>query len=186
MTGPTAAGARAATDDGPAGPPAASRPGTEWAVALLAALVVLGPAALPGALLRYDLVAVPGPVLGADALGLGDRFARAVPWDAVVAVLARALPDAWVVQPLAVLALTSAGAGTARLARAAGPGRWVALLVAVWNPYVAEQLGIGHVPHLLAYGALPWVVVTTRAALRASSAAMVPSALVWNQNMGSS
>lgn len=173
MTGPTAAGATAATDAGPAGLPAAPRPGSEWAVAVVAALVVLGPAALPGALLRYDLVAVPGPVLGTDALGLGDRFARAVPWDAVVAVLARVLPDAWVVQPLAVLALAAAGAGAARLARAAGPGRWVALLVAVWNPFVAEQLGIGHVPHLLAYGALPWVVVTTRAAVRAPSTARV-------------
>ncbi|WP_088287640.1 hypothetical protein [Kineosporia sp. A_224] len=121
--------------------------------------VVLGPALRPGYLLRYDLVSVPGPVLGDDALGLGDRLPRAVPWDAVVAVIARLLPDAVVTQVLALLALTAAGAGAARLARAAGPGRWVALLVAVWNPFVLEQLAIGHVPHLLGYAAVPWVAV---------------------------
>lgn len=131
----------------------------EVVAAAVVGAVVLGPALRPGYLLRYDLVSVPGPVLGDDALGVGDRLPRAVPWDAVVAVLARVLPDALVTQVLTLLALTAAGAGTARLARAAGPGRWIALLVAVWNPFVLEQLAIGHVPHLLGYAAVPWVAV---------------------------
>lgn len=123
------------------------------------AAVVLGPALRPGYLLHQDLVAVPRPALDDDALGLGDRLPRAVPWDGLVAVTTRVIPDDVTVQVLALLALAAAGAGAARLARRAGPGRWIALLVAIWNPFVAEQLGIGHVPHLLGYGAIAWVAV---------------------------
>jgi hypothetical protein len=126
---------------------------------VLVSIVVLGPALRPGYLLHEDLVAVPRPVLNSDAIGLGDRLPRAVPWDSLVAVTARVIPDDLTVQVLALIALAAAGAGAARLARPAGPGRWIALLVAIWNPFVAEQLGIGHVPHLLGYGALPWVAV---------------------------
>jgi hypothetical protein len=137
----------------------------EWAVATGIGAVVLGPALRPGYLLRYDLVSVPRPVLGDDALGLGDRLPRAVPWDAVVAVAARLLPDGVVVQVAGLLALAMAGAGAARLARPAGIGRWAALLVAIWNPFVLEQLAIGHIPHLLGYGAVPWVALGIRGML---------------------
>jgi hypothetical protein len=137
----------------------------EWAVATGIGAVVLGPALRPGYLLHYDLVSVPRPVLGDDALGLGDRLPRAVPWDAVVAVAARMLPDDVVVQVAGLLALAMAGAGAARLARHAGIGRWAALLVAIWNPFVLEQLAIGHVPHLLGYGAVPWVALGMRGML---------------------
>jgi hypothetical protein len=123
------------------------------------AAVVLGPALRPGYLLHEDLVTVPRPVLDDDALGLGDRLPRAVPWDGLVAVATRVFPDDVTVQAIALLALAAAGAGAARLSRRAGPGRWIALLVAIWNPFVAEQLGIGHVPHLLGYGATAWVAI---------------------------
>jgi hypothetical protein len=126
------------------------------AFAALVALVILGPMLLPGFPLRYDLVSVPRPVLGDDALGLGDRLPRAVPLDVVTAVLAKVLPDAWLTQFLALLALILAGTGAARLAAMPLPGRLVAAFAAEWNPFVMEQLGIGHVPHLLAYAAAPW------------------------------
>ena len=42
-------------------------------------------------------------------------------------------------------------------------GRCVAAAVAVWNPFVAERLAIGHWTVLLAYAVLPWLV---RAAVR--------------------
>jgi hypothetical protein len=123
------------------------------------AAVIYGPMLAPGFPLRFDLVSVPHPVLGDDALGLGDRLPRAVPLDAFTAVVAKVLPDDWITQFLGLLALTLAGWGVARLTPAARPGRLLALLMAEWNPFVVEQLGIGHIPHLLAYGALPWIAI---------------------------
>jgi hypothetical protein len=136
------------------------------AAALAVAAVIYGPMLRPGFPLRYDLVSVPQPVLGPDALGLGDRLPRAVPLDAAVAVLARVLPDDLLTQLLGLLALTLAGWGVAVLTPAARSGRLLALLVAEWNPFVLEQLAIGHLPHLFGYGALPWVAVCGRALVR--------------------
>jgi hypothetical protein len=142
----------------------AERPGNGLlpTLGLVVAAVVYGPMLLPGFPLRYDLVSVPGPVLGEDALGLGDRLPRAVPLDAATALLARLLPDALLTQVLALLALTLAGWGVAVLTPGPLPGRLFALLVAEWNPFVLEQLAIGHIPHLFAYGALPWVAIFAR------------------------
>jgi hypothetical protein len=117
---------------------------------------------LPGYPLRFDLVSVPSPYLGDDALGLGDRLPRAIPLDGFVAVVSAVLPDWWVTQFLALLALALAGLGVGLLTPAPLPGRLVAVLVAEWNPFVIEQLAIGHVPHLFAYSALPWIAVCAR------------------------
>ncbi len=152
--GVTSAGT-AATDGGTSTPGALR----EVLVAAALAAVVLGPALGPGHLLRHDLVSVPDPVLTGDTLGLGDRLPRAVPWDAAVAVAGHVLPGGLPVALAALVALTAAGSAAALLARPAGPGRWIALLVAVWNPFVLEQLAIGHVPHLLGYGFAPWVAL---------------------------
>jgi hypothetical protein len=139
--------------------------------AAIVAAVIYGPMLRPGFALRYDLVSVPRPVLGEDALGLGDRLPRAIPLDAAVALLAKVLPDALLTQCLGLLALTLAGWGVAVLTPAPLAGRMLALLVAEWNPFVLEQLAIGHLPHLFGYGALPWVAVFGRALVRATSTA---------------
>lgn len=115
----------------------------------------------PGSPLRYDLVSVPRPVLTPDALGLGDRLPRAVPLDAASWLFGQVL-GGWVSQGLALTALLLAGSGAARLV--GGPpgwsaGRTVATVVAVCNPFVLEQLAIGHVPHLVSYGVLPWAAL---------------------------
>ena len=138
-------------------------------LAAVIAAVIYGPMLLPGYPLHYDLVSVPRPVLGEDALGLGDRLPRAIPLDAAVAVLAKVLPDDLVTQVLGLLALSLAGWGVAVLTPAPMPGRLLALLVAEWNPFVLEQLAIGHLPHLLGYGALPWVAVLGRALVRSGA-----------------
>jgi hypothetical protein len=144
--------------------PEASPPGSLIlaSAAALVAATILGPMLRPGFPLRYDLVSVPNPVLGDDAVGLGDRLPRAIPLDAAVAVLAKVLPDALLTQVLALLALTLAGWGIAVLTPAPLPGRLLALLVGEWNPFVLEQLAIGHLPHLFGYGALPWVAIFGR------------------------
>ena len=56
-----------------------------WVVALTALL--LGPALAPGYVLTYDLVVVPRLSLTPDVLGVGSALPRAVPSDAVLAVL---------------------------------------------------------------------------------------------------
>jgi hypothetical protein len=128
-------------------------------VAVLAALV-LGPALLPGYTLIGDQVFVPDQSLLPWMLGLGAGLPRAVPQDAVVAVLTGPVPG-WVWESVAlVAALVLLGTGVARLLRGAGTGaRCVGAVVAVWSPYVAERLLIGHWSLLLAVGTLPWALV---------------------------
>jgi hypothetical protein len=120
---------------------------------------MLGGALGPGYTLSYDMVWVPDLSLGRDALGLGTALPRAVPSDAVVAVLDEVV-DAVLLQKLVLLVpLVAAGAGAAELV---GPGlaaRLVAASVAVWNPFVVERLAIGHWPVLVGYGVLPWVLL---------------------------
>ena len=64
-----------------------------------------------------------------------------------------------------MLGLWLAGWGAARLVGTVVPaagvaGQFVAVTVAIWNPYVAERLLQGHWSLLVGYGALPWVATT--------------------------
>lgn len=128
-----------------------------WSLLLVALL--LGGALGPGYTLSYDMVWVPDLSLGADALGLGTALPRAVPSDAVVAVLDDVLPAGLLQKLVLLLPLVAAGTGAASFA---GPGltaRMVAVTAAVWNPFVAERLAMGHWPVLVGYGLLPWVLL---------------------------
>ncbi len=123
------------------------------------ALMVLGPTLRGGYLLAYDMVFVPRLDLRSDFLGLGSGLPRAVPSDALVAVLDNVVPGAVLQRGLLLAALVLAGAGGRRLV----PGRSVTAQLAAtswyaWNPFVAERLLLGHWTVLLAYGTLPWVV----------------------------
>ncbi|MFD6950756.1 hypothetical protein A6A08_11430 [Nocardiopsis sp. TSRI0078] len=145
-----------------------------WAVGLVAGVLALGPALGPGYVLRYDMVFVPDPSLGTVLRG-ADGFPRAIPSDAVVAVLSLVLPGD-LVQSLALSAVFAVGgAGAARLASravyrggaAGGPAAGslgavlapvAAGLAYVWNPFVAERLLLGQWAVLLGYAGLPWAV----------------------------
>lgn len=127
-----------------------------WAVAL--AVLLLGPALGPGYLLTYDMVWVPDLALRPDFLGLGSALPRAVPSDAVVAVLDEVLPGMLLQKVLLLGALVLGGLGAARLAGRSAVARLVAVSVYVWSPYVVERLGIGHWPLLLCWAVLPWLV----------------------------
>lgn len=133
-----------------------------WIVALSA--LVLGPALAPGFVLSYDMVWVPElAVTRPDFWGLGSGLPRAVPSDAVVALLGVVVPQQVLQKAILLGSLVAAGCGGARLARGLGvPAQWAAATVLVWNPFVAERLGIGHWPLLLAYAAVPWLVVAVR------------------------
>ncbi len=121
--------------------------------------LALGPGLRRGFLLSYDMVFVPQPPLTAAALGVAGGPPRAVPSDAVVAVLARALPSD-IVEKLVLLSIFMlACSGVAAMLRALPlPVRLAAGAFYSWNPYVAERLILGQWALLLGYAGLPWVI----------------------------
>lgn len=145
-----------------------TRPG----YALVLALLVVGPLLGPGYLLLRDAVSTPRSYLSDTALGLTSA-PRATPQDFVVALASHVLDGGVVVKALLVLGLWLAGWGAARLVATALPdagaaGQFVAITLAIWNPYVAERLLQGHWSLLVGYGCLPWVA-TAMLRLRAGS-----------------
>jgi hypothetical protein len=124
------------------------------------ALGILGPALSPGYVLSYDMVFVPHLDLTRDTLGLGSALPRAVPVDALTAIVSTVVRGD-ILQKLVLLAtLALAAYGASRLVRGQpGAVRAVAATVYVWNPYVAERLVLGHWALLVAYAALPWLVL---------------------------
>ncbi|TDE07406.1 hypothetical protein [Jiangella asiatica] len=136
-----------------------------WCVLLTA--VVLAPLAAPGFVLSYDMVAVPDQALLPSSVGLGSAVPRAVPLDAAVAILDSVVTGA-VLQKLALAGILLAamlGAGRA-LPDVSTGARLVTASVYGWNAYVFERLVIGHWPTLIAYAALPWLLMLGRAVRR--------------------
>ncbi|SDG63331.1 hypothetical protein SAMN05421505_10652 [Sinosporangium album] len=153
-----------------------------YAVGALLGVLALAPALAPGFTLAYDMVFVPEPVLLPSTFGMTGTLPRAVPSDAVVALLGAVLPGALVQKLILLAVFVLACAGPARLL----DGRPVAVRLAAgvfyaWNPFVAERLLLGQWALLLGYAGLPWAV---RAALAAGerfgwgwAVAFVPAAV---------
>lgn len=136
--------------------------------ALVLTLTVMAPLFSPGYLLLRDAVSTPRSYLSDSALGLSQAAPRAVPQDYAVALASALLDGGLVVKALLMISLWLAGWGAARLTAAvlpdAGiPGQWVAVTIAIWNPYVAERLLQGHWSLLVGYGCLPWVAASVLA-----------------------
>jgi hypothetical protein len=132
--------------------------------ALVLALLVIAPLLRPGYLLLRDAVSTPRSYLSDSALGL-TAAPRATPQDFAVALASHLVDGGVVVKALLVLGLWLAGWGAARLVATALPsaglsGEFVAITLAIWNPYVAERLLQGHWSLLVGYGCLPWVATT--------------------------
>ena len=129
-----------------------------WCVAL--ALGILGPAMAPGYVLSYDMVFGPRLDLTRDTLGLGSALPRAVPVDALTAILSSVVRGDILQKVVLVATLALAAYGASRLLQGQpGAVRAVAATVYVWNPYIAERLVLGHWALLVAYAALPWLAV---------------------------
>lgn len=128
------------------------------AASLVAAVAVLGPVLGPGFVLLRDMVFVPRQPLTGSLLGLSPETPRAVPSDAVVALLETVLPGQLVQKLVLLLVLVAAGTGTGLLVRLHPLGAVAAAVAAVWNPYVAERLAAGQWAVLVGYAAVPWVV----------------------------
>ncbi len=130
-----------------------------WVVLL--SMLLLGPALAPGFVLTYDMVFVPRQDLLPASIGLGGGLPRAVPQDAVVAVLTTVIDGAWLQHAVLLAIPILAGMGTARLVRSAGRGaQLVAATLAIWNPFLVERLVQGHWALLLAYAATPWAIAS--------------------------
>ncbi|MEV0543078.1 hypothetical protein [Nocardia salmonicida] len=129
----------------------------------LLTMIIVGPLAGSGYLLLRDAVSTPRSYLTDSALGLGAAAPRAVPQDALLAVLSPAIDGGILVKAILIVALWSAGYGAAVLARrfvsASTGAQLVAATLALWNPYVAERLLQGHWSLLAGYAALPWTAL---------------------------
>jgi hypothetical protein len=128
---------------------------------LVLALLVVGPLLKPGYLLLRDAVSTPRSYLSDTVLGLTSP-PRATPQDFAVALASHLVDGGIVVRTLLVAGVWLAGWGAARLVATALPcagagGQFVAITLAIWNPYVAERLLQGHWSLLVGYGCLPWV-----------------------------
>ncbi len=141
-------------------------------------VVVLLPVLRPGFVLSYDMVFVPDLAFRSDFLGLGSGLPRAVPSDAVVSVLDELVPGDLLQKLLLLAALGVAGLGARRLVPADNlTAQLAATTIYVWNPFVAERLGIGHWPLLLAYASLPWLYDAARRAR--TGARTLPATWLW-------
>jgi hypothetical protein len=141
------------------------------------ALLVVAPLLSPGYLLLRDAVSTPRSYLTDSALGLVSA-PRAAPQDFAVALASHAVDGGIVVKALLVAALWLAGWGAARLVAQLLPesgagGQFVAITLAIWNPYVGERLLQGHWSLLLGYGCLPWVASTV-ITLRSTESDILP------------
>ncbi|MDO5501544.1 MAG: hypothetical protein Q4G67_00080 [Actinomycetia bacterium] len=151
--------------------PAAAVRGTEqrWrrsvapALAIIQAVIVLGPALGPGIVIRYDMAWSPDPRWTDFVLGWDTPAPRAVPSDAA-AVLLGTVTGASAAQSIILTAILAAvGVGAARLLTILDPGigaagQSAAVTAAVWNPFVHERLLVGHWTVLLALAILPWAL----------------------------
>ncbi|MDR7087096.1 hypothetical protein J2X11_001935 [Aeromicrobium panaciterrae] len=129
-----------------------------WAAVL--ALAVCAPLFARGYVLSYDMVWVPHLDLDrAELWGLGSALPRAVPSDAVVALLGSVIPAAVVQRIVLFAALFLIATGVGRLLRDRPLAAQLAgATFAVWNPFVAERLVLGQWPLLLAAAAIPWLI----------------------------
>ena len=147
---------------------------TLWACLLSA--ILLWPQHRAGYGLGHDMVFTPQQPLNAAALGVTSGAPRAVPVDALVALLEHPLNGAIVGRLALVVPLVLAGVGVAELLASAGlAARLAATTFAIWNPFVVERLAIGQWALLWAFGALPWVI---RSAQRIRAGRAGPLALV--------
>jgi hypothetical protein len=145
---------------------------------LVLALMVVAPLLGPGYLLLRDAVSTPRSYLTDSALGLV-AAPRATPQDFAIALASHCVNGGIVVKAVLVVGLWLAGWGAAQLVAKVLPetgigGQFVAITLAIWNPYVGERLLQGHWSLLLGYGCLPWVA-TTMLTLRSTDSATWPS-----------
>jgi hypothetical protein len=131
-------------------------------ITVLATFLVLHRSLGAGLILFRDDVQVADPAWSDALLGLSPGPPRAVPFGAVQYWLGAVIGPSVAQRVVLAAPMVLAGCGVAVLLRRRGMlAAALGALVAVWNPYVVERLGLGQAPTLLAYGALPWILLAT-------------------------
>ena len=145
--------------------PAEARPvmrprAADLAFTLLVAFVVLGPILTSrGYSLRGDMVFVPEQPWKDAWLGLDGATPRFVPGDALLSLATQVVPGDVVQKGILLGALLLGGVGAARMVHGHPlVGRWAAVLLFLWNPWVEDRLSIGQWGIVVGYACLPWVV----------------------------
>lgn len=123
-----------------------------WAAACVAA--VCWPFLLPGQFLWRDMVVLDHPALSPAAFGSGDLPARAVPQDALLALVGAVGSAAVFVRALMLCSCAAAAAAAWKMSHR-GIGRAAAIALAVANPFVVERLLQGQWSLALAAWLLP-------------------------------
>lgn len=146
---------------------------------VLAVLLVLPLLTSSGHPLARDLVFVPHQPWTDARIGLGDAAARAVPLDALISALTAVVDGGLLARFLLPIAIAAAGWGVFRaLEGLATPARLTSAGLAVWNPFVVERLTLGQWALVMAYAALPWIVVASRA-YRSRTPGSLPQIVFW-------
>jgi hypothetical protein len=147
-------------------------------IAVVSALLFLGPALRPGYILTYDMVFVPRQPITAELFGLGTSTPRAVPSQLAVALGSHVIAADWLQKLVLVGGLALGGVGAARLAPVGPVGRAAAGLAYLWSPYVGQRLILGQWPMLLVFASLPWMVRAC-AGVRTGTNGAWPRLLLW-------
>ena len=150
----------------PGGGRARWRAAAPWAVGLVLAIVMLGPALAPGPLFTLDLVLPSDLPVPRGVWGLGPELPRRVPLWLPLAWLSPLIGGDTAGKLLMVASIVVAYAGMHRLAwRAMGEraseltAHGAALLYAL-SPFLLTRLGVGHLMVAVPMAVLPWALPT--------------------------
>lgn len=133
--------------------------GVVCGAAVTSALLLAGPALLPGSLLSLDLVVTPHVGFPEAILGIGGEVARRVPLGALFAGLGAVVGDPIAAKGLLVAFVAVAFAGMARLTRPAPlVTRLAAAGIYALGPFVATRIGAGHWAIVAAMAIFPWAL----------------------------
>lgn len=140
-------------------------------LAVVQALLILGPGLGRGVVITHDMAWSPAPRWTPFVVGLDTPAPRAVPSDAFAVLVGKVLGASLAQHVILLAILIGLALGVvallAELLPAAGTlARCVAALAAVWNPFVSERLAVGQWAVLLGLAVLPWAI---RLALRVVS-----------------
>ncbi|MFC7492482.1 MULTISPECIES: hypothetical protein [unclassified Knoellia] len=154
-------------------------------VAVVQALLVLGPALGPGVAIAYDMPWSPDPLWTPFVLGVDTPAPRAVPSDAVAVAIGSVVGAGLAQAAILMAVLVGLGAGCVALLVDLAPEvglapRLACVVLAVWNPYVSERLFVGQWVVLLGLAVLPWAMRSTLRVVRGtgSSYALLLSCVV--------
>jgi len=132
---------------------------------LLSGLVILRPWLWSGEILVRDLAAISDPVINVEALARGAGPSWDLLGQSMALLVGQVVGMDLLVRVMLVGSFIALGAGAGRLAGTNGSrvAAAVAAVAVTWNPFVWSRLDQGDWLTVVAFAALPWVVIHLRA-----------------------